>query len=262
MSREAGELESSISHDLAGIHSGCGASTSLTAWLAGFSIEVSEDAQRLGKISGQSRSQARDAASLRDLVASQEDRAGHLAASTGAIHDFLALVDSIVDQTEILAINATIEAARSGEAGKGFAVVAAEIRALAKRSAAASGDISREIAKVEELVESVRRSLAEMGARLSASLEVSNEVARSVEDEEKRLLERATDARSTRQDAEEGVAKVARSLQDLSSIVDRVKAMRLGTDRSREGLERTSEAYATLDGSLRELTRLGAEFKT
>lgn len=58
------------------------------------------------------------------------------------------------------------------------------------------------------------------------------------------------------------MAKIARSLQDLSSIVDRVKAMRQGTDRSREGLERTSEAYATLDGSLRELTRLGAEFKT
>lgn len=262
MSREAGELETSISRDLEGIHAGCGASSSLTIWLAGFSTEVAEDAKRLGRIAGQSRSQALDAASLRDLVASQEARADHLAASTGAIHDFLGLVDSIVDQTEILAINATIEAARSGEAGKGFAVVAAEIRALAKRSAAASGDISKEIAKVEELVESVRRSLAEMGDRLGASLEVSNEVARAVEDEEKRLLERATNARTTRQEAEEGVAKVGRSLQDLSTIVDRVKAMRHGTERSRDGLERTSEAYATLDGSLRELTRLGAEFKT
>lgn len=262
MSREAGDLEGLIVRDLDGIRAGCDASTSLSDWLGGFSTAVTEDALRLGGTAAQSRTQANEAERLHELVATQGVRAKDLAASTRSIHDFLGLVDSIVDQTEILAINATIEAARSGEAGKGFAVVAAEIRALAKRSAAASEDISKEIAQVEGHIEAVRGSLKEMGDRIAESLRISHEVASSVEEEEKRLLEREADARTTRTAAEGGGARVARSLDDLAVIVERVKAMRVGTERSRAGLERTSVAFDTLDEGLRELNKMGASFKT
>lgn len=262
MSREAGDLEVSIVRDLEGIRDGCDASTSLSEWLGGFSTAVTEDARRLGGIASQSRTQANEAKRLHELVATQGGRAKELAASTRSIHDFLGLVDSIVDQTEILAINATIEAARSGDAGKGFAVVAAEIRALAKRSSTTSQDIAREIAQVEGHIEAVRGSLKEMEDRIGESLRISHEVASSVAEEETRLLEREADARSTRTAAEGGVAKVAHSMDDLAMIVERVKAMRIGTERSRAGLERTSEAFETLDEGLRELTRMGGSFKT
>jgi methyl-accepting chemotaxis protein len=69
------------------------------------------------------------------------DTMGDIYSSCERVTDIIGVIDSIAFQTNILALNASVEAARAGDRGRGFAVVAAEVRTLAQRSATASKEI-------------------------------------------------------------------------------------------------------------------------
>ncbi len=82
------------------------------------------------------------------------------ATEIGAVMD---MINGIARQTNLLALNATIEAARAGEAGKGFAVVAQEVKALAGRTAAATGDVAGRIAAVRQSIDAATAGMERIG---------------------------------------------------------------------------------------------------
>ncbi len=79
-----------------------------------------------------------------------DDEITGLSAGAEKIGDVVKLIRDIAEQTNLLALNATIEAARAGEAGKGFAVVASEVKSLAVQTAKATEDIANHILAVQE----------------------------------------------------------------------------------------------------------------
>jgi methyl-accepting chemotaxis protein len=96
---------------------------------------------------------------------------GLLAQAAQKIGDITKLIRNIAAQTNLLALNATIEAARAGEAGRGFAVVAAEVKSLAVQTAAATEEISSQIAEVQN---STGRAVGAIGRITQRMQEIDN----------------------------------------------------------------------------------------
>jgi methyl-accepting chemotaxis protein len=88
---------------------------------------------------------------------------------TARIEEVVALIADVADQTELLSLNAAIEAARADEAGRGFSVVALEVRKLADRSARAASEISELVAGVLEAVRGIAADARGAHERLAAA---------------------------------------------------------------------------------------------
>jgi methyl-accepting chemotaxis protein len=86
---------------------------------------------------------------IRSTVAETAKKVKHLGESSQKISTVVELISAFASQTNMLALNASIEASRAGEAGRGFAVVASEVRALAQRSADATEEIRQLVAGIQ-----------------------------------------------------------------------------------------------------------------
>lgn len=115
-------------------------------------LMVSESAKQLGQAAEEAGANALDASGLvagtAAVVGGLEPRMEALRTEIGAARDILDLVSEIAAKSNLLALNASIEAARSGEAGKGFGVVAQEMKAMAMHTAAATGQINERLENI------------------------------------------------------------------------------------------------------------------
>ena len=117
---------------------------------------------------------------IRETVSTMQD----IHASSNKIGDITGVIDALAFQTNILALNAAVQAARAGERGRGFAVVAGEVRSLAQRSAAAAREIRELIttglARVESgtrIVEGAGLAMDEIVGRTKRVNDLLSEIA-------------------------------------------------------------------------------------
>lgn len=106
-------------------------------------------------------------------VQSTADLIGNLAEESRDIGKVLDVIRGLADQTNLLALNAAIEAARAGEAGRGFAVVADEVRALAHRTQQSTSDIERMIGSIQGGTEQAVSSMRNSTERAESTLNIA-----------------------------------------------------------------------------------------
>jgi methyl-accepting chemotaxis protein len=154
---------------------------------------------------------------------SVEDAAGQVTGLSDAadqIGDVLALIQDIAEQTNLLALNATIEAARAGEAGKGFAVVASEVKSLATQTQKATEQIRQQIEGVQSESKTAVGAISGIREVIAQVTEISQSIAAAIEQQTAATSEIARNA----QQAAAGTHEVSSSVQGVSEASQQASA--------------------------------------
>ena len=134
-SAQAGQARDAAGAISESVHTAAAGTEQMTASIRQIAQSAAE-AARVGQRAGQ-------------LAAETEATVTALGDSSTEISNVIKVISAVAEQTNLLALNATIEAARAGEAGKGFAVVASEVKDLAQQTGAATEEISRRIQAIQ-----------------------------------------------------------------------------------------------------------------
>jgi methyl-accepting chemotaxis protein len=184
-----------------------------------------------------------------------------LEGKSNQIGEIVQLITSIADQTNLLALNAAIEAARAGEHGRGFAVVADEVRKLAENSGTAASQISGLIAEIQDGTHAAVDSM-EAGTRTVtqgvSELTGTVEAVQKIVEESNRVAQMAENIAAAAEQQSASIEEVTATVDEVASISQQAAA---GTEETSAAVEQQNASMHELAKSSQELAQMAAEMQ-
>jgi methyl-accepting chemotaxis protein len=220
-------------------------------------VEVANNASRASETSNVTRGKAEEGAAIvaeavrgisdaRDQAHALKQGMGELGGQAEGIGRIMNVISDIADQTNLLALNAAIEAARAGEAGRGFAVVADEVRKLAEKTMAATHEVSSAISAIQD---KTRRNITGVEQAVRLIEESTEKAGRSGEalDAIVRLAEEAFGQVSAIATASE---QQTAAMEEINRAVGEINAV---ASEASQAMEQASSAVHAIAGQSQEL---------
>jgi methyl-accepting chemotaxis protein len=192
--------------------------------------EISQNATEASRVAGQAVGVAE--ATTRTV--------GKLGDSSQEIAAVVKLINGIAEQTNLLALNATIEAARAGEAGKGFAVVASEVKELAQETARATEDISQRVAAIQADTAGAVDAIGQISSVIGEINDFQATIAAAVEEQT-----------ATTNEMNRNVGEAANGSRSIATAISGLAA----------GTQQTNDRVADAQLAAAELSRMSGELQ-
>jgi methyl-accepting chemotaxis protein len=219
---------------------------------------VSENAQKAALVADQGSDTVKETVAginhIRQLMETVAESVVMLSEQTQAIDDIIAVVSDLAQQSNLLAVNAAIEAAKAGEQGKGFAVVAQEIKSLADQS--------------KQATEQVRTILADIQRATGKSVLAAEQVSKAVEsgvkqatDSGESIVRLAAALGESSQAADQIAASSQQQLAGMEQVAMAMENIKQAAQQNVSGTKQVEQAAHTLNELGRKLKEMVARFK-
>jgi len=191
---------------------------------------------------------------IANVVRESAESIQKLATSADQIGEIIGVIDDIADQTNLLALNAAIEAARAGEQGRGFAVVADEVRKLAERTGKATGEITDMIKGIQtetkEAVQSMETGIQEVDKGRELADQAGNSLTEVVSGSQ-RVMDMIQQIATASEEQSVAAEQISKNIEHIASI----------TKETASGAEQSATAAEELNRQAEGLRQMVGRFK-